>query len=215
MKFEKLLRDNDLDYCIVGNSPCEIGHKNGKRIDDHKLIIRFNDFSLEKKFVKDYGKKTNIWIRGTNDFIVYTMNDKKKMLESLDLVIVRAQAQRNNKFVKYAEKNNLNYEFFRRKHEIKFTNTLGFCPSTGLLTLYILNKICGPIDRDRVFGFSFCKENRDKDPDGGQVHYYNSGDLWNPYKNRTERIKSTFLISKHNWLKEEEYFENVLMKVAM
>ena len=87
------------------------------------------------------------------------MNDKKKMLEALDLVIVRAQAQRNKGFIKYAEKNNLNYDFFKRKHEVRFTNTLGFCPSTGLLTLYILNKICGPIDKDRVFGFSFCKEN--------------------------------------------------------
>jgi|TARA_R110001583_G_scaffold16234_12_gene66280 hypothetical protein len=212
MKFKELLEEHNFDYCIVGNSPCEMGKGNGRAIDSHSLVIRFNDFSLDKRYNKDYGKKTNIWIRGTNDFIVYTMKDKKKMINKLDLVVVRACADRNKGFVKYAEKNDLNYDFFKRKYELDLTNRLGLCPSTGLLTLFIINKISGPIDKNRVFGFSFCSENREKDPDGGQVHYYNSGNLWNPYKNRVEKIKNTFLISKHNWKAEESFYKNELLK---
>ena len=48
MKFEELLEKHNFDYCIVGNSPCEFGRKNGKLIDSYSLVIRFNDFSLFK-----------------------------------------------------------------------------------------------------------------------------------------------------------------------
>ncbi len=46
---------------VVGNAPSEIGLKNGIEIDSHDIVIRFNNFSTEKKYSKDYGIKTNIW----------------------------------------------------------------------------------------------------------------------------------------------------------
>ncbi len=46
---------------VVGNAPSEIGLKNGIEIDSHDIVIRFNNFSTEKKYSEDYGVKTNIW----------------------------------------------------------------------------------------------------------------------------------------------------------
>ena len=207
MKFEKLVKNG---YCIVGNSPCEIGRLNGPKIDSSSAIIRFNDFSVDREFQLDYGKNTNIWIRGTNDKIVYTMEKKKEILKSLDLIIIRADRERNDKFKRYLKKRNIYFEFFPSGLESDLQDKLGHCPSTGLLTLYWIYKIFGKIDRDRVFGFSFCSENRSKNPSGGQIHYYNNNDLVNPYTNKTERIKETFLNSKHNWKKEELVFNMIV-----
>ena len=109
MKFEELVRNG---YCIVGNSPCEIGRLNGPKIDSSNAIIRFNDFSTDDRFKDDYGSNTNIWIRGTNDKIVYTMEQKKLLLNSLDLIIVRADRERNDKFKRYLRKREIYFEFF-------------------------------------------------------------------------------------------------------
>ena len=210
MKFENLVKKG---YCIVGNSPCEIGRLNGPKIDSNNAIIRFNDFSTDVKFQLDYGKNTNIWIRGTNDKIVYTMEEKKKILKSFDLIVIRADRERNDKFKKYLKKRNIYFEFFPKGLEFDLQSKLGHCPSTGLLTLYWIYQIFGKIDKDKIFGFSFCSENRDKDPNGGQIHYYNNNNLVNPHTNKSEKIKGTFLKSKHNWREEEKAFHMIINNI--
>jgi len=200
------------DYCIVGNSPCEIGQRHGHKIDSHDLIIRFNDFSLNKKFRRDYGRKTNVWIRGTNDHLVYTFEQKKKILDSLDMVVIRAKKDRNEKSRKYFREQNINFDCFPIKYELELTKILGHCPSTGLLTLFILKSIHGKLDPSRIYGFSFCRENRRKDLGGNQVHYYNENNLVNPRTGQVEKIKNTFLISKHDWRMEEIFFKKELLR---
>ena len=207
----KLLEKNN-NYCIVGNSPKEAGKAQGKEIDKHSLVIRFNDFSTDKKFQKDYGKKTNIWIRGTNDKLVYTMEQKKKLFSRFDLIILRAKDKRNKEFRDYCAKNNVSYFIFDRNIEIELTKKLKACPSTGLLTLYHVGKIIGKVEPERVFGFSFCRENRTKNAKGRQVHYYNNKDLVNPETKKVEKIKNTFIISKHLWAKEEEFYKNIILR---
>jgi hypothetical protein len=210
--FKKLLKRNDFDYCIVGNSPCEVGQKNGEKIDSHKLIFRFNDFSLDQGFQEDYGSKVNIWIRGTNDKLVYTMEQKKELLEDLDLIILRAKDDRNKKFRDYCKTNGIKYYVLPLENELELTKDLGRCPSTGLLLLYSIKKVTGGLDRSRVYGFSFCRENRSKRKTGGQIHYYNKDDLVNPVTGKVESIKNTFLISKHDWGREEIYFRNKILR---
>jgi hypothetical protein len=211
MVFESLIKKG---YCVVGNSPCEVGVGNGKKIDSFENIIRFNDFSIKKEFQYDYGAKVNIWIRGTNDKIVYTVDEKKKLLDSFDLIVIRADRDRNRKFKNYLKKRNIYFEFFPPGLEGELGKKIGHCPSTGLLTLYWIYKIFGIIEPEKVFGFSFCKENRNKDPLGGQVHYYNNNDLLNPETNKIERIKGTFLKSKHNWAAEEFFYKDLINKRA-
>ena len=48
---------------VIGNGPQEIGKGCGEEIDSHDIIIRFNNFNI-KGFEKDYGSKTDIWVRG-------------------------------------------------------------------------------------------------------------------------------------------------------
>jgi len=205
----KLLKSTD-DYCIVGNSPMEIGKENGDIIDSKSLIVRFNDFKINDEFVHDYGERTNVWIRGTNDKLVYTMEQKKTILGELDLVIVRAKDDRNIKFRSFMDKRDLRYEFLPLEVELSLTHKLGCCPSTGLIVLYMIYLIKGSLNRDNIFGFSFCKENRTKKGTGGQIHYYNRNDLVNPETKKVEKIKKTFLISKHQWAKEERFFKLML-----
>ena len=55
-------------------------------------------------------------------------------------------------------------------------------------------------------------ENREKDKSGKQIHYYNDNNLINPETGSIEKIKNTFLISKHNWKKEEDYFFDKILR---
>lgn len=57
--FVKYLRRKSI--AIVGNSPCELGKNKGMEIDSHDVVIRFNNFSIDEKYINDYGKKTNVW----------------------------------------------------------------------------------------------------------------------------------------------------------
>lgn len=209
---KKLLKRNDFDYCIVGNSPCEVGKKNGEAIDSHRLIFRFNDFSLDPGFQEDYGTKVDVWIRGTNDKLVYTMEQKKTLFDDLDMIILRAKDDRNKEFRAYCKTNSIKYYVLPLQNELELTESLGRCPSTGLLLLYCIKKLTGTLDENRVFGFSFCKENRSKNKTGGQVHYYNKNDLVNPRTGEVENIKNTFLISKHDWGREERYFREQILR---
>lgn len=209
---EKLLKKNNYDYCIVGNSPCELGEGKGEEIDSHKLIFRFNDFSLNPDFIDDYGSRVNVWVRGTNDKLVYTMEEKKKIFNELDLIILRAKDERNKEFRAYCKKHGIKYYVLPLENELKLTGDLGFCPSTGLLLLYTIKNLSVKIERNRIYGFSFCKENRDKTSTGGQIHYYNRNDLVNPRTGKVENIKGTFLASKHNWKKEEVYFRKKILR---
>lgn len=200
------------DFCVVGNSPILKGKGRGKLIDSHSKIIRFNDFSLSPKYHQDYGSKVNIWIRGTNDELVYTMEDKKKIFKSLDLIVLRAKDDRNKKFRKYLKSEKIEYFIFPLEYELELTDLLKTCPSTGLLSLFYIYKNLGPLNSGQIYGFSFCKENRNKSKGGGQIHYYNENNLINPRTKKIELIKETFLKSKHNWKIEEKFFKEVILK---
>ena len=61
--FEKLVAGKSV--AVVGNGPQQINKGTGKEIDAHDIVIRFNNFSIEG-YEKDYGKRTDIWVRNCN-----------------------------------------------------------------------------------------------------------------------------------------------------
>lgn len=203
-----ILEWKNKSVAVVGNSPCEIGKNKGKEIDQHDIVIRFNDFKISEEFKADYGKRTHIWVRGTNDKLVYTMEDKKKILLSFKGIFIRAFDKRNAEFRKYCEEHQIKPYHYPRRFEAALTKKLGHIPSTGLLTIFILHVFQVPFD---LYGFSFCKENRNKDIRGGQIHYYNENNLMNPVTGEIERIKGTFLESRHAWEAEEKFYKEFMM----
>lgn len=210
MKLNGLIKDRG-GYAVVGNSPKEIGKGKGLKIDTSPLILRFNDFSLDSKFHEDYGSKVNVWVRATNDKILYTFDKKLEMMKSLDLVMIRAKSERNKESRIFYKKNNIPFDFFPIKYEQELTHLLGHCPSTGLLTLFYIYRTQGFLIEENLFGFSFCRENRRRVRNGRQIHYYNKNDLVNPRTNRVESIKNTFFLASHDW-REEEIFYNKMIK---
>jgi len=51
---------------VVGNGPQELGRKSGAKIDSYDIVIRFNNFSTNKQFAIDYGKKTDVHVFSTS-----------------------------------------------------------------------------------------------------------------------------------------------------
>ncbi|WP_096027944.1 glycosyltransferase family 2 protein [Campylobacter lanienae] len=45
---------------VVGNSPVELGKNKGDIIDKFDIVIRFNNFALDR-YESDYGSKTDVW----------------------------------------------------------------------------------------------------------------------------------------------------------
>ena len=57
------LRDKTRSIAIVGNSPCELGSGRGSLVDLHEFVARFNLFSTDEQFARDYGQKCSIHVR--------------------------------------------------------------------------------------------------------------------------------------------------------
>ena len=64
-KFESLLQKAN-SIAIVGNGPSEKGLGKGDEIDNHDIVIRFNNFQTYG-FEGDYGRKTDVWVKCSND----------------------------------------------------------------------------------------------------------------------------------------------------
>lgn len=181
-------------FCVVGNAPNEINKKQGYLIDSYRTIIRFNDFSLSH--LEDYGKKVNIWVRATNDLVIESLEEKLNY--NYDLVVIRAQSEKNTKTINFLKERGQKYFFLPIEYEQKLSKLLKAIPSTGLLFLYVLKQNNFKF-KNNVFGFSFFDK---KDLSYGNHHYYNIG------KNKeSQGIK----LSKHQWDKEMKFFQREIM----
>ncbi|MCL2704749.1 MAG: glycosyltransferase family 29 protein [Spirochaetaceae bacterium] len=58
---------NNVTIAIVGNGPHELGLGKGEEIDAHDIVVRCNRYNNSEKYIKDYGKKTNIVIFTSTD----------------------------------------------------------------------------------------------------------------------------------------------------
>lgn len=197
MAFEKRLKKYiNSNFCVVGNSPAEIGKNKGKIIDSFKSIIRFNDFSL--KHSTDYGSKINVWVRATNDLVIETLNDKLNL--KYDLIILRAKSEKNEEFRKKLVERKINYLIPPIEYEINLSKELNAIPSTGILFLYILKENGYSLNKN-VFGFSFF--NVQDIEQHGNHHYYLANN---------NKISQGIALSKHKWEREKEFFNKIMEK---
>ena len=136
MQYEKILKKvvDSTSFCVVGNSPIEIGKNLGPKIDSHNSVIRFNDYSLE--FSDDYGIKTDVWVRATNDLVIETLTQKNSFNHKM--IFYRAFNKKNIDSIEFLKKKGMKYSAFPIYYENKLSSQLGAIPSTGLLFLFIL-----------------------------------------------------------------------------
>lgn len=154
---------------VVGNGPQELGKGKGYEIDSHDIVIRFNNFNTNG-FEKDYGSKTDIFIRNAsielkdvdrrfNKICVWEPDFYHFII--LQYILDRLYADIvNNKF----QTTYLNYEM----HNIpKIESDIKTNLTSGTLIIYFLFKI-NKISIKDIYGFSFIKN----DYDSNSYHYY-------------------------------------------
>lgn len=160
----------DKSVAIVGNAGSEIGKNKGSEIDSHDIIIRFNNYPMSG-YEKDYGTRTNIWVRNCERDI-----EERTKVTTYDLVIWGPDL-----YHVCIPQNNIDvlYELFMeyRKSathipsevyaELKKFGKIKR-PTTGMLIIWIFYKMYGHLKNISLYGFSFLEEN----PDG--KHYYDN-----------------------------------------
>ncbi|MAS88106.1 MAG: hypothetical protein CMH30_09060 [Micavibrio sp.] len=186
-KFEAIAR-SDASIAIVGNSPIGIGSGKGDEIDSHDIVIRFNNYSIEHEYTKDYGKKTNIWVRAGKymdiwrrpmsnyDLIVFSGPDKRYHSTGLDII--------------EAVEAGVPTACIPARIYSELAVALDYPPSAGLLILYWLRKIRGSFSENNVnlYGFSMSDQSQ-----GDSVQYFN---------NKLKREKY-----RHNWEEEARFLK--------
>lgn len=140
LMFADFVRENKDDLCIVGNAPCELGKGNGKRIDSHKVVVRFNNYSLSN--FSDYGKKETVWVRVANNEVEkkHSKSNKYTIFAGNNFDLKRRDAL-NYVLEPYLSRKEYTIIPSEIYHEL--IKLLGCLPSTGMAFLYWIYKICG------------------------------------------------------------------------
>lgn len=61
--FEQTVRDNASSIAVVGNAPALLEKELGREIDEHRIVIRFNNFQIRPHQHKCTGIRTTHWFR--------------------------------------------------------------------------------------------------------------------------------------------------------
>ena len=180
-----LNRYQGASIAIVGNSPHEINRQKGSEIDQHDVVIRFNNFQVDRAYARDYGKRTSIWIRSPS---LEEVPDRS--LEALELIIFSGCSLqfKNNTFWSSEMLNNesITTAVFHNKLVHKITRLLEAPPTAGILALYLLLSNANLFSKLSIYGFDFNQ--------GDQYHYFANN-------NASQR---------HNWYNERLLYRSLL-----
>ena len=186
---EKLLKQYDNSIAVVGNSPKELNKGQGKVIDNHPLVVRFNDYSINPPYDADYGSKTDIWVRSIGDWVPQRDISQYKsiMVSGLNL----AHRYGEWRTIKSYAMQSKPIELFPKKLQYELIDKLHAVPTAGISFCYTLYKTVGPLNPDSMFGFSFTDHIGEN---ATPSHYYNN----RPPSDR------------HNWHAERALFHQLL-----
>ncbi|WP_161974920.1 capsular polysaccharide biosynthesis protein [Bacillus timonensis] len=152
--FEQMVRDANGDICIVGNhaSIADIGK--GEWVNNRKLVIRLDNYSIEYPKSLDYGTKTNVWMKEPN-------YDKcgRRNVNQFDLVLINgANLEHTNQsgmdlIVDFIDAGKP-VQTAPHQIYIELVKKLNAKPSTEMLILYWIYKIQGPINSENILGYT-------------------------------------------------------------
>lgn len=168
---------------IVGNAPSELGFAKGVEIDSHDVVVRFNNFSTDKKYISDYGKKTNVWAITPSIESLYYPDEfyNFQFVLTPDLSFYE-MSYRTNILYNYLISGGKFFRFKSLSCRQRFNINV---PSVGLYFLNYLSENLNKIGKISIYGFSSSHAKMDN------RHYYND----DPAK--TAELKF------HDWDKEE------------
>lgn len=165
--FENLLKGKRV--AIVGNGPQEVGSENGERIDGYDIVIRFNDYPTGVKFKKDYGEKTDIWVRSLWVSASARSAPCVVLGEALHAEYPNLDVIREVRKMSPERVFAIPEDVYYKAHNESNLNH----PTNGALMIAWVKSVHPELSADDVFGFSFKAEIPPKSLD----HYYDSPDL--------------------------------------
>jgi glycosyltransferase involved in cell wall biosynthesis len=174
---------------VVGNAPCELGLNKGREIDNHDIIIRFNNYSTSNEFIKDYGEKTNVWAITPG---IESLNYQEELYE-YDFVMsptlgMQLSEVRLETLYNYIISGGRYFQFDSIGCRRRFNMMI---PSVGLYTLNYLSENLENLGKVEMYGFApktAKKDNR---------HYFKGDPV--PTKN----------LSFHDWDREAVFVDNL------
>ena len=155
-QFSELILNNK--FCVVGNSPKELGTGNGSLIDSHDIVIRFKNYDTTEDYSEDYGQKTNVWSTPFNLTQFYRdPAPYKASLCCLPLNIPRWRLHFGKWNIDYdllgRYEDVIQYVPWKWFEEVWYKYEIGQ-PSSGIITLYWMYKILGrKLKNEELFGF--------------------------------------------------------------
>lgn len=183
-----IFADTSLRICLVGNSPCEKGRKSGKQIDDHDVVIRFNNFEASSDFADDYGRKTTIWARARGNVDMW-----RRPYSQFSHVIFTGSDLRYHAATAYDVVDAYNEggspAFVPARVYSKLTQELDNQPSAGLAIAYWLKQYRGSPDGKNFSIYGMALD--DQEPTRSS-QYFN---------NKLSRSRYA-----HNWTREAAFF---------
>lgn len=163
-EFEKLLQGRRV--AVVGNGPQEVGSGNGAKIDSYDIVIRFNDFPETEEFSKDYGSKTDVWVRS-----LWVNASRRKSVPNIIIGEALHSEYPDLKVMKEAVKMNPQAIFAIPAEVYYSVHNSGINhPTNGTLILAWIKSICPEFSSNDCYGFSF----KAKIPPKSLTHYYDS-----------------------------------------
>ncbi len=188
--FESIIRSNPSSFCIVGNSPIELGKQQGEQIDKFSHVIRFNSFDTTYPNAIDYGNKTDIWIRTPKNM----SNIPDRINDDIKLVIISGSNWINrledgvftfdDLISDYCNVGVIPFYIYS-----KLANKISSPPSAGIQVLFWIYSMIGPINKEQIFGFELTDQ-----PEG-------RNSLYSSDKNKVVR---------HNWITERKLFDELI-----
>ena len=174
--------ENSSRVVIVGNSPREIGKKQGRTIDSADVVIRFNNYPDAASLKPDYGSKCDIWVRSVGAWVESRdeSNFKHVVVSGTNLL---GRGFNLNHFLHYLDIET-EVSVFSPSFHYDLIKLLGGPPSAGLMMLYMVYRLKGRLLESDVFGFGFIDqldegvENIGKSPAGIRHHWQKELDIY-------------------------------------
>ncbi|WP_267523137.1 glycosyltransferase family 29 protein [Campylobacter sp. MG1] len=190
IEFEQFIRNKTI--AIVGNSPTIMNENKGNEIDNHDIVVRFNNYPVDYSLQRHTGSKTDIWaISPALESIFYKENTN-------NIKYIFIPLTHTTTITKLNLITNLNDSGLKivRYSAQKYLNIFNMqIMSLGLIMILFFLERKNQISKINLYGFSL------EEQEQGIKHYF-KGD-----------ISSGKILKFHKWKKEWKIFNSIKKQI--